>query len=98
MSRRRATTLARKAERLHAICVNLAQNVAALRENLEASRMTAVPRELAERVTRLRSHRTWVDFTTPTETGRQMRQALDQVVTVDPEGRHRLHQGRVLRL
>ena len=77
--------LARKAERLHAICDNLAQNVASLRGNLKESGMTAVPRELAERVTRLRSHRTWVDFTTPTETGRQMRQALDQVETVDPE-------------
>ena len=77
--------LAQKAERLHAICVNLSQNVAALRESLDAARMKAPPRELAERVTTLRSHQTWIDFTTPTETGRQMLKALEQAETGDPQ-------------
>ena len=77
--------LAQKAERLHAICVNLSQNVAALRQNLDAARMRAAPRDLAERVTSLRSHRIWNDFTTPTETGRQMLKALEQAETGDPK-------------
>ena len=77
--------LAQKAERLDAICVNLSQNVEALRESLEAARMKAVPRELAERVTPLRSHQTWIDFTTPTGTGRQMLKALEQAEAGDPQ-------------
>ena len=77
--------LAQKAERLDAICVNLSQNVEALRESLEAARMKAVPRGLAERVTPLRSHQTWIDFTTPTGTGRQMLKALEQAEAGDPQ-------------
>ena len=77
--------LAQKTERLEAICVNLSQNVDALRETLDAARMKAAPPELAERVTTLRSHQTWIDFTTPTETGRQMLKALEQAETGDPQ-------------
>ena len=77
--------LAGKAERLHAICTNLSQNVQELRDNLAAAQMSALPRELTGRVTALQSHRTWVDFTTPTEAGRQMRLALEQSETGDPQ-------------
>ena len=77
--------LAGKAERLHAICTNLSQNVQELRNNLAAAQMSALPRGLAGRVTALQSHRAWVDFTTPTEVGQQMRLALEQSETGDSQ-------------
>ena len=69
--------LAGKAARLMDICLNLDQNVDVLRENLDAAQSTSLPRALMQRITALRTHQTWLDFTTPTETGWHMRRALD---------------------
>ena len=77
--------LAGKAARLQEICVNLDQNVEVLRENLETAKSRAMPRSLTKRITALRTHQTWIDFTTPTETGWYMRRALEQAEDSDPD-------------
>ena len=77
--------LAGKAARLGEVCVNLEQNVEALRENLAAAQSNAMPRALTQRLTALRTHQTWIDFTTPTETGWHMRRALEQAEDSEPQ-------------
>ena len=77
--------LAGKAARLAEICDNLEQNVEALRENLAAAQSNAMPRALTSRITALRTHQTWIDFTTPTETGWHMRRALEQAEDGEPQ-------------
>ena len=77
--------LAGKAARLAEICDNLEQNVEALRENMAAAQSSSMPRALTRRITSLRSHQTWIDFTTPTETGWHMRRALEQAEDSEPQ-------------
>ena len=77
--------LAGKAARMAEICDNLEQNVEALRENLAAAQSNAMPRALTQRITALRTHQTWIDFTTPTETGWHMRRALEQAEDGEPQ-------------
>ena len=77
--------LAGKAARLAEICDNLEQNVEALRENLAAAQSNAIPRAMTQRITAFRTHQTWIDFTTPTETGWHMRRALEQAEDGEPQ-------------
>ena len=78
--------LADKAARLSEICDNLGQNVEALRENLDvAAGSGGIPRALTGRIMALRANQAWLDFTTPTETGREMRRALEQAPDGEPQ-------------
>ena len=52
---------------------------------LAAAQSREMPRAPTQRITALRSHQTWIDFTTPTETGWYMRRALEQAEDSDPQ-------------
>ena len=77
--------LAGKATRLREICDILSDNMDSMQRNLEAAQSAAMPRALTQRITELRTNQAWVDFTTPTDTGRQMRRALEQAEDADPQ-------------
>ena len=75
--------LAGKATRLREICDILSDNVDSMQRNFDAARMDGMPRALAQRITEMRTNQAWVDFTTPTDTGRHMRRALEQAEDAD---------------